>query len=69
MSDEPAALAVLESGGDADLDAELVGLVRLAFANAFDFGSVQAEDLEKSRAALTKAPSALIGPIAGHGAG
>jgi hypothetical protein len=32
-------------GGDADLDAELVGLVRLALADAFDLGSVQAVDL------------------------
>jgi hypothetical protein len=49
MDGELAALAAFEGGGDADLDAELVGLVRLAFANAFDFGSVQAVDLGCSR--------------------
>jgi len=29
------------SGGDADLDAQLVGLVRLALGDAFDLGGVQ----------------------------
>ena len=42
MDGELAALAALEGGSDADLDAEFVGLVRLAFANAFNFGGVQA---------------------------
>jgi hypothetical protein len=36
----------------ADLDAELVGLVRLAFANALNLGSVQAVDLGTALAAL-----------------
>jgi hypothetical protein len=36
MDGELAALATLERGGEADLDAELVGLVRLALADAFD---------------------------------
>src|ERR1700719_1146717 len=45
VGDELAALAVLEGGGNADLDAELVGPVRLAFADALHLGSVQAVDL------------------------
>src|SRR5258708_37189627 len=45
MGDELAALAVLEGGGNADLDAELVRLVSLALADAFHFGSMQAVDL------------------------
>ena len=55
MDGELAALAALEGGGDADLDAKLVGLVRLAFANAFDFGSVQAVDLGAALAASARA--------------
>ena len=47
-------LAALEGGGDADLDAEFVGLVRLAFANAFDLGSVQAVDLGAALAAFLR---------------
>jgi hypothetical protein len=45
MDGELAALAALEGGGDADLDAELVGLVRLALADAFSLGGVPAVDL------------------------
>ena len=39
MGDELAALAVLEGGGNADLDAELVSPMGFAFADAFDFRS------------------------------
>jgi hypothetical protein len=52
MGDELAALAVLERGGNADLDAELVRLVGLALANAFHFGSMQAVDLGAALPAL-----------------
>ena len=52
MGDELAALAALEGGGDADLDAELVGLVRLALADALDLGRVQAVDLGAALAAF-----------------
>ena len=52
VGDELAALATLQGGGDADLDAELVGLVRLALADAFDLGRVQAVDLGAPLAAL-----------------
>ena len=45
MGDELAALAAIERGGDADLDAELVGLVGLALADAFGLGRVQRIDL------------------------
>ena len=45
MGDELAALAMLEGGGNADLDAELVRLVGLALADAFHFGGMQAVDL------------------------
>jgi len=38
MGDELAALAVLEGGGNADLDAELVRLVGLTLADALHFG-------------------------------
>jgi hypothetical protein len=52
MDGELAALAALEGGGDADLDAELVRLVRLALGDAFDLGGVQAIDLGAALAAL-----------------
>src|SRR5258708_35618410 len=52
MGDELATLAVLERGGDADLDAELVRLGGLALANAFHFGSMQAVDLGAALPAL-----------------
>ena len=42
MDGELAALAALEGSSDTDLDAEFVGLVRLTFANAFNFGGVPA---------------------------
>jgi hypothetical protein len=45
MSDELAALAVLEGGGNAHLDAELVRPMSLAFADAFDFRRMQGIDL------------------------
>jgi hypothetical protein len=35
-----ARLAALEGGGDADLDAELVGPVRLALGDAFNLGGL-----------------------------
>jgi hypothetical protein len=41
VGDELAALAVLERGGDADLDAELVRPMGLALADAFDFRRMQ----------------------------
>src|SRR6266478_360430 len=50
MGDELAALAVLEGGGNADLDAELVRSMGLAFAGAFDLRRMQGIDL---RPALT----------------
>ena len=50
MGDELAALAVLEGGGNADLDAELVRPMGLALADAFDFRRMQGIDL---RPALT----------------
>ena len=55
MGDELAALAVLESGGNADLDAELVRLVRLALADALHLGRVQAVDLGAALSALLSA--------------
>src|SRR6202165_205610 len=55
MDDELTALAVLEGGGNADLDAELVRLVRLALADALDLGSVQAVDLGAALSALLSA--------------
>src|SRR5947208_14916715 len=50
VGNELAALAVLEGGGNADLDAELVRPMGLAFADAFDFRCMQGIDL---RPALT----------------
>jgi hypothetical protein len=52
MGDELTALAVLESGGNADLDAELVRFVRLALADALHLGRVQAVDLGTALSAL-----------------
>ena len=52
MDSELAAFAMLERGGDAHLDAELIGLVRLALADAFDLGGVQAVDLGAALSAL-----------------
>src|ERR1019366_4893736 len=52
VDDELAALAVLEGGGHADLDAELVRLVRLALADALHFGRMQAVDLGPALSAL-----------------
>jgi hypothetical protein len=46
VGDELAALATLQGGGDAHLEAELVGLVRLALADALDLRRVQARDLD-----------------------
>src|SRR3979409_1285329 len=54
MGDELAALAVLERGGNADLDAELVRLVRLALADAFHFGGMQAVDFGAALPALLR---------------
>src|SRR5262249_29798084 len=45
MDHELSALAALERGGDAHLDAELIGFVRLSLADAFDLWRVQAVDL------------------------
>jgi hypothetical protein len=45
MGDELAALAVLEGGGNAHLDAELVRPMGLALADAFDFRRMQGIDL------------------------
>ena len=45
VGDELAALAVLEGGGNADLDAELVRPMGFAFADAFDFRRMQGIDL------------------------
>ena len=45
MSDELAALRAMQGRGERDLDAELVGPVRLALADALDFGGVQGIDL------------------------
>jgi hypothetical protein len=47
-----AAFAVLEGGGHANLDAELVRLVRLALADALHFGRMQAVDLGPALSAL-----------------
>jgi hypothetical protein len=55
MGNELASLAVLEGGGDADLDAELVRLVCLAFADALHFGRMQAVDLGPALSALLRA--------------
>src|SRR3979409_1844614 len=54
MGDELAALAVLEGGGHADLDAELVRLMGLALADAFHFGGMQAVDLGAALSALLR---------------
>ena len=45
VGDELAALAVLEGGGNADLDAELVRPMGFAFTDAFDFRRMQGVDL------------------------
>src|SRR4051794_5876793 len=59
MGDELAALAMLEGGGNADLDAELVRPVGLALADALHFGSMQAVDLGAALSALLRSyPSA-----------
>src|SRR5258708_39586414 len=55
VNDELAALAVLEGGGNADLDAELVRLVCLALADALHFGRMQAADLRPALSALLSA--------------
>src|SRR6202051_2731172 len=55
MGDELTALAVLEGGGNADLDAELVSFVRLALADALHLGRVQAVDLGTALSALLSA--------------
>src|SRR5450755_2293171 len=52
VGDELAAFAVLEGGGNADLDAELVRLMRLALADALHLGCVQAVDLGAALPAL-----------------
>src|SRR6266516_7722665 len=52
MGDELAACGMPHRGGDADLDPELVGTVRLALADAFDLRSVQRINLAASLAAL-----------------
>ena len=58
MDGELPALAALERGDDAHFDTELVRLVRLAFADAFDLGGVQAVDLGAALTALLVAHSA-----------
>src|SRR3984893_7708268 len=52
MCDELAAGGVLHRGGDAHLDAELVGPVCLALADALDLWRVQGIDLATALAAL-----------------
>ena len=52
MSDEPTAGGAAIGRRDADLAAELVGLVRLAFADALDLGRVQRIDLGQGIAPL-----------------
>ena len=52
MDRELAALAALERGGDAHLDAELIGLVRLSLTDAFDLWGMQAVDLGAALTAL-----------------
>ena len=52
MQGELAALRALQRGGDRHLDAELVGRVRLALADAFDLMGVQAVDLAAALALL-----------------
>jgi hypothetical protein len=39
MGDELSALGAVQRGGDRHLDAELVGPMRLALADAFDLGA------------------------------
>src|SRR5262249_59835173 len=58
MDGELPALAALERGCDAHLDAELVRLARLTFADAFDLGGVQAVNLRAALAALLLTHSA-----------
>ncbi len=53
-----AAFATFERRGDAHLDAELIRLVRLAFADAFDLGRVQAVDFGAALAALLRVHAA-----------
>jgi hypothetical protein len=45
VGDELAALGVADRGGNSDFDAQLVGPMGLAFADAFDFRRVQGIDL------------------------
>src|SRR5260370_20512858 len=52
MDRELAALAAFARGGDAHLDAELIGLVRLSLADAFDLWRMQAVDLGAALPAL-----------------
>lgn len=52
MGDELTSLAAMNRGGDADLGPELIGLVCLALADAFDLGGAQAVDLGTALAAI-----------------
>src|SRR5260221_5577937 len=52
MGDELAAGGMLHGGGDAHLDAELVGPVRLALTDALDLRRVQGIDLAAALEAL-----------------
>ena len=52
MDGELAALAAFERRRDAHFDAKFVGLVRLAFADAFDLRGVQTVDFGAALAAL-----------------
>lgn len=52
MGNELAALAAVQRGGDADLAAELIGLVGLALTDAFGFRSVQGIDLPAALASI-----------------
>ncbi|CAH0356556.1 hypothetical protein SPH9361_04196 [Sphingobium sp. CECT 9361] len=52
MGDELAALAAVDRGGDADLDAELIGAVCLALADAFDLGGMERIDFGAGLTAL-----------------
>jgi hypothetical protein len=56
MGNKLAAFGVADGGGDRDLDAELIGPVGLALADAFDFQRVQGIDLRAALLLLADAP-------------
>ncbi len=67
MQDELTALAAFVGGGERDLEAELIGLVRLALANALGLGRVPGIKLPAALALLLAAD--LRGPAQGNGEG